>query len=110
MLARLRNYFRRVWYSKTSGKMEGSIRAGGGAFAKKEQAQEDLYFRKLDQERIENLAHNTQTSSAAVAVGDNSLTQDSSKTMDKASSESKDEGYVDVIDKKKSSSTQTECL
>jgi len=33
----------------------GSIRGGGGSFAKREQAQEDQYFRRLQQEQIKNL-------------------------------------------------------
>jgi len=33
----------------------GSIREAGGSFAKKEQAQEDQYFRKKQQEQLANL-------------------------------------------------------
>ncbi|XP_065841473.1 ATPase inhibitor, mitochondrial-like [Oscarella lobularis] len=34
---------------------DGSIRSAGGSFAKKEQAQEDQYFRRLTQDQLHHL-------------------------------------------------------
>eukprot|EP00118_Oscarella_pearsei_P024712 m.306637 g.306637 ORF g.306637 m.306637 type:complete len:97 (+) comp41443_c0_seq1:80-370(+) len=39
----------------SSDRSDGSIRSAGGSFAKKEQAQEDQYFRKLTQEQLKGL-------------------------------------------------------
>jgi len=35
----------------------GAIRSGGGAFGKMEAAQEEMYFRKLEQQQLKNMKH-----------------------------------------------------
>lgn len=40
---------------RLSSDKEGAIRAAGGAFSKREQAMEDLYFRRLEAAKIERL-------------------------------------------------------
>jgi predicted nuclease with TOPRIM domain len=42
-------------YSSGKDGEAGAIRSGGGSFAKREQAQEDQYFRKLQQEQLQKL-------------------------------------------------------
>jgi len=39
----------------SDGKKDGAIRDAGGAFAKREAAQEDQYFRKLQSEQLKKL-------------------------------------------------------